>query len=432
MAFFVKPDAPGLPAAWAAILNKDVVALETILNKTPGQSVNISYGGFRESLMHIAAKTGHVPTVELLLNRGSDINIQSFNGNTPLYIAIYYGQEAVAELLVRRKCDVNRQDVTHRSPLMLSIEKGFTSLTRILFDHPDIDLTQTDRRRRNILHYAVISRNVSAIEMLTQKSATRWLSNQPDRLGIFPILMAARKGYLDIMNALLHGGANPNVYDTRFNDHHTALEEAILNGHHQVVLLLLKSGAVVSKKRNINQNGGVVNQNGAVVNQNGGVVNQNDTVRYVDTSPDTPDVYPILVSLMTNHERTDILQALLEEGADCNLAVAGRLYTPLRLAVDQNYFLMAKMLVLANCDLASNKNWILDYHRRQNNSVDMQAFLEWVLGFLPDGNQPNRLSYYCRDRIRSTVEYKQPMAEQVTKLPIPQKLKNFLLFRDMQ
>ena len=281
---------------------------------------------------------------------------------------------------------------------MLAIERGLTSVIQMLLDHPDSDVTLFDRCKRNILHYAVISRNVEAIKILQRKKFIKYLSDQPDRLGVFPIAMAARRGYLDVMTALLAAGANPDVQDTRFPNCQTALQEAILNGHMQIVQLLLTYGASLqcSPARQINA------------------------------------ICPISLCLMSYHERTDILQALLEEGADVNIKFGGHDYTPLCLAVDQEYLLMAKMLVLAKCDLLANKQWIEEYMQRDNMETEKVEFFQWLGGFMDDADKPNRLSYWCRDTIRETVDYKRPICDQINKLPVPPKLINFLLFRDVQ
>ena len=399
MAMFFKPHARGVPPLLSAVLNSDLEAMATII--ASGANVNMMFGGSKETALHMASKIGNVDTIKLLLSKGADINMISFNRNTPLYIACYYSREDAAKFLIEQECDVNQEDVTHRSPLMLAIERGLTSLIQILLDHPDCDVSHYDRRRRNILHHAVLGRNIDAIKILQTKKLVKYLSDRPDRLGVFPILMPARKGYLNVMTALLSAGADPNVHDSRFPNCQTALQEAILNGHLHIVQLLLAYGADLQCDPN--------------------------------AQPNAPRaVSPVSLSLMTNHERTDILQALLEEGASVNIKFGGQDYTPLHLAVDQGFFLMAKMIVLAKCDLAANKNWIEDYMQRENNSAEKEEFFRWLEGFLEEANRPSRLSYWCRDVIRETVDYKRPISDQINKLPVPPKLINFLLFRDVQ
>ena len=362
-----------------------------------GDDVNMVHERSKETALHTASRVGDIQGMKTLLDKGADINALSFSKSTPLYMACYYSQEEAAEFLILHGCDINQQDVTHRSPLMLTIERGMTSLMQTLLNDPTCDVTQFDRRKRNILHHAVIARNVDAIKILQKKKLIKYLSGQPDRLGVFPVSIAARKGYLDVVAALLAAGADPDIQDERFPSCQTALQEAILNGHLHIVRILLMYGASL-----------------------GSVPSARNSVS------------PVSLSLMSNHERTDILQALLEEGADVNIKIGNHDYTPLRLAVDQGYFLMAKMIVLAKCDLAANKNWIEEYMQRENNSAEKEEFFNWLVGFMGEACRPNRLSYWARDTIRETVDYKRPISDQINKLPVPPKLINFLLFRDVQ
>ena len=93
---------------------------------------------------------------------------------------------------------------------------------------------------------------------------------------------------------------------------------------------------------------------------------------------------------------------------------------------------MAKIIVLAKCDLAANKSWIEEYMQRENDRAEKEEFFRWLECFLEEANRPSRLSYWCRDTIRETVDYKRPISDQINKLPVPPKLINFLLFRDVQ
>ena len=365
-----------------------------------GDDVNMLHERSKETALHTASRVGDIQVMKTLIDKGADVNALSFSKSTPLYLACYYSQEEAAEFLILQGCDINQQDVTHRSPLMLTIERGMASLMQTLLNDPTCEVTQFDRRKRNILHHAVIARNVDAIKIL-QRKLIKYLLGQPDRLGVFPISIAARKGYLDVITALLAAGADPDIKDESFPSCQTALQEAILNGHLHIVRILLMYGASLRSVPHPQQN-----------------------------APNS--VSPVSLSLMSNHERTDILQALLEEGADVNIKIGNYDYTPLRLAVDQGYFLMAKMIVLAKCHLAANKSWIEEYMQRENNSPEREEFFKWLGGFMGEACRPNRLSYWARDTIRETVDYKRPISDQINKLPVPLKLLNFLLFRDMQ
>ena len=60
------------------------------------------------SPLHYAATGAEVKTVQLLLDRGADINAVSPNRSTPLMMAARYGSEASALLLLERGADVKR------------------------------------------------------------------------------------------------------------------------------------------------------------------------------------------------------------------------------------------------------------------------------------------------------------------------------------
>ena len=57
----------------------------------------------------MAASQGHERVVDLLLQRGAEINLQSSAGYTALMLAAFHGHERVVELLLRRGAEINLQ-----------------------------------------------------------------------------------------------------------------------------------------------------------------------------------------------------------------------------------------------------------------------------------------------------------------------------------
>jgi len=57
----------------------------------------------------IAANNGHERAVELLLQRGAEVDLQDSDGWTALMCAADNGHERVVELLLRRGAKINKQ-----------------------------------------------------------------------------------------------------------------------------------------------------------------------------------------------------------------------------------------------------------------------------------------------------------------------------------
>ena len=59
-----------------------------------------------------AAPSGHEGVVDLLLQRGAEINLQSSNGGTALMCAAGNGHERVVDLLLRRGAEITCRAAT--------------------------------------------------------------------------------------------------------------------------------------------------------------------------------------------------------------------------------------------------------------------------------------------------------------------------------
>jgi ankyrin repeat protein len=58
----------------------------------------------------LATENGHKEVVELLINKGIDLNEKDNYGNTALRLASFYGFKEVVELLINKGIDLNEKD----------------------------------------------------------------------------------------------------------------------------------------------------------------------------------------------------------------------------------------------------------------------------------------------------------------------------------
>ncbi|XP_070314715.1 BRCA1-associated RING domain protein 1 isoform X2 [Odocoileus virginianus] len=85
-----------------------------------------------ETLLHVASIKGDIPSVEYLLQCGSDPNVKDHAGWTPLHEACNHGHLKVVELLLQHKALVNTTGYQNDSPLHDAVKNGHVDIVKLL------------------------------------------------------------------------------------------------------------------------------------------------------------------------------------------------------------------------------------------------------------------------------------------------------------
>ena len=64
-----------------------------------------------------ASKTGHVKIVEILLNRGADMNARNNDNTMPLHFASQGGRLKIVRMLLDPQEGINARDKNYKTPL---------------------------------------------------------------------------------------------------------------------------------------------------------------------------------------------------------------------------------------------------------------------------------------------------------------------------
>eukprot|EP01112_Ceratiomyxa_fruticulosa_P020648 TRINITY_DN7100_c0_g1_i1.p1 TRINITY_DN7100_c0_g1~~TRINITY_DN7100_c0_g1_i1.p1 ORF type:complete len:719 (-),score=145.16 TRINITY_DN7100_c0_g1_i1:94-2250(-) len=229
--------------------------------------------------------------VSILLKYNLDVNATNSNGDTPLTVAISRGPEAIklVELLLRYGANPNIK-TRHGTPLEIAMEGGYFEIMDVLLKykanviiddfsvfhlaavagHPKIlstllkhdlpDVAFQDPRGNTPLHLVTESSAKGAHKRkcvrLLVKAAGENMLDARNFAGNTPLHMAAMNGDLDVVEALLECGANPEILDNQ--NRATPLMVAASGGFPEVVKVLYKAKVAVGDEAGI----GVINESG--------------------------------------------------------------------------------------------------------------------------------------------------------------------------
>ena len=196
----------------------------------------------KESAVFKACKRGHLEALELLLRAGADLTHPASDGKTPLLIAAEHGQLALVRRLVEAGAhtDLDKETQRGHTPLIMAILNGHLAITRYLIEaRADKEKAFKDNDPPLLLAVdgAPAGGRQEAIRCLLDAGANMERMNSR---GMFPLLMAAHEGQVDIVCQLLEAEANVNQTGS---DGLTALLAAVAEGHVDVLKCLLKARA---------------------------------------------------------------------------------------------------------------------------------------------------------------------------------------------
>uniref|UniRef100_A0A1I8A8N2 ANK_REP_REGION domain-containing protein n=1 Tax=Steinernema glaseri TaxID=37863 RepID=A0A1I8A8N2_9BILA len=156
-----------------------------------------------ESLLMVCARCGHTDIVRLIL-ADSEIEDTDNEGWSALLNSAHKGHVDIVRLLLEAGCAVDQTDLMGWTPLMWAVYKNHGAIVDLLLDY---------------------SAHVNMID---------------EEDGLTPLIVAAGRGFTDIVQRLINADAQVNACD-KFGS--TALIWASRKGHLPVIELLLNNGA---------------------------------------------------------------------------------------------------------------------------------------------------------------------------------------------
>lgn len=195
-----------------------------------GADPNTGKFKYNGPLLKIAAEQGYRAMVELLLDRGAEIEATDDLGRRPLLSAACYGRLDVVRFLLDRGADIDGDDWCDHTALSEAALHGHRHVVEFL-------LSQGAKRT---LHDAVNLDDLALAKVLLPPKSD---ADEPGLGYSWLVTHAIGLGNQSMVQLLLDHGASP---DPTWLDENGLLLDAVSNGHVDIVKLLIDRGANVN------------------------------------------------------------------------------------------------------------------------------------------------------------------------------------------
>lgn len=266
------------------------------------------------SALHWAASRRHRAAVELLLERGANVDAGNQADRTPLHMAVSSGHDAIAALLIRNGSSTNaRAKPSLETPLHIAARHGYERIVWILLKN-GANIHARDSIGKTPLHAAAIFGQTAVAALLLEMGADRYAR---DRYGTTVLGWAVKggRGHKGMIKMLLEKGTDITCHNY---ERMTALHLAACSGHEATVRVLLDHGADIASRA-------------------------------------SADSTPLHEAALGGSEA--VVKLLLERGANILARARGWKATPIHCAALQGHTAVAKLLLENGADVGARNDF---------------------------------------------------------------------------
>ena len=148
-----------------ALQNKRITKVKFILTIYPSYMTQTD--SFGRAPLHKAVLRNQTEMVNLLIQKGADVNTQDLYKYTALHYAAQKNQIDITELLIKNGANINAINSRQRTAIVIALRAEEFRAVKILLKH-NPDLTIKDENRKTAYFYAKKSKVKEIIELLKE------------------------------------------------------------------------------------------------------------------------------------------------------------------------------------------------------------------------------------------------------------------------
>lgn len=162
--------------------------------------------------LHAAYHGGQPKTMELLLDKGAEVDARGPLGNTLLHCASLDGRLDVVKLLLENEADVNAKNSNGWTPLHRAALRGQLKVAEFLLsfklkdENPKANVNAQSHNKNTPLHVASIAGKLQIVELLLRYNAVREIRGEH---GWIPLQAANKNRHEKIAELLSRGTSEP-------------------------------------------------------------------------------------------------------------------------------------------------------------------------------------------------------------------------------
>ncbi|KII64485.1 Transient receptor potential cation channel subfamily A member 1 [Thelohanellus kitauei] len=281
----------------------------------------------QETPLMIVASLNRTDILNYLLQYNVDIDSTDKDQDTALFFACKKDHLESVKILLDAGAKLDRRNNDDHNPLHVAAINNALSVAGHLLSTDQIDILQNswDRNENRPIHLAVMNNHFEMVQLLVENGS---LVDEKNASGLTPFLIAASRGYIDILKYFIDISL-PLALDED-DKNNTALHLAAENGFHQSIPILVGCGVNV-EYRNSHQmtaldlacSKGHYKTALALI----------ESESSIDTGENSKHLSPLLIAAKYGHG--ELITLLLNRGADITkMDPSGR--NCLEIAIDEN------------------------------------------------------------------------------------------------